>query len=267
MMSSSRSGRAVLLVSFLFWSFQAILALPTGAPSTACVSMYPQHPGPNGPASAQPGLVVPFQIQVSPIQGVTRAYRVSIIRNPNFPGQPNLLGFFLQVRDPNSEQPLGEWKNLPQYARVGDCGGTSTVTHLANTPKPIDQGLELTWEPTNLPLNSKSLQILGTFVQNMQTFWVKVPSQIFDIATDEGQVSTASVNAGGTTSFGTTDLPISSINHNNVDGTNDRRNGFGNSPSGSSPVQPQGPTFRLNNGVECAAAGFFTLLAGLAAVL
>ena len=82
----------------------------------------------------------------------------------------------------------------------------------------------------------------GTFVQNMQTFWVKVPSQIFTLPDLEPQAPTVPVNvnanmntgspvvvvplssssaAAGTTSFGTTEQPtISSINHNNRKYTN-----------------------------------------------
>ncbi|OWA53036.1 hypothetical protein BV898_17472 [Hypsibius exemplaris] len=277
---SSHNRLIVVSALLISWTFSFTRALPTGAPSTACVSMYPQHPGPAGPASAQSGLVVPFQIQVAPI-GDTRAYSVKIVRNPNFPGAPSLLGFFLQVRDPNSNDPLGEWKNLPVYARVGDCTGANTVTHVANAPKSMEQGLEFTWEPTNLPANTKSLQILGTFVQNMQTFWVKVPSQIFTLKEEEPQAPVRvapSVNDNapavvpGSTSFGTTDAPISSVNHNNIDSTNNRQPGFGNSAAaGSSPVnnpnQPQ-PTIRINNndGVK-ALAGFFTTLAALVIAL
>lgn len=214
------------------WTWEVIVALPTGAPSTACISMYPQHPGPNGPVSAQPSLVVPFRIDVAAVDN-GRQYKINVVRNTNFPGQPTLLGFFLQVRDPVSDTSLGDFVQLPPYARIGDCGGNSTATHNNRQEKPIDQGLEFLWVPSNLPLNTKNLQVLGTFVQNMQTFWVKVPSQIFTVNVAAAPATTTNLQeAPAVVKVDSYISPISSsINNANIPVTspNDRRPGFGNS--------------------------------------
>lgn len=252
------------LLSFIL-SALPVFGLPSGAPSTACVSMYPQHPGPNGPASAQTSLVVPFQIQVSPAQDGSRGYKITVVRNPNYQnGTPNLLGFFLQVRDPSADAPLGEFVNLPTYAKIGDCGSRNSLTHYDNTLKPVDQGLEFYWNPTNVPASTKNVQVLGTFVQNMQTFWVKVPSQIFSINSED--VAPVAAAPSNLPNLPSTDVPLSgsNSNNNNADINNDRKPGFGNT-AGTPIINPPPNSIKINtpNSVPQFSAGLAALFAGL----
>lgn len=87
--------------------------------------------------------------------------KISVVRNPNYPNvPPALLGFFIQVRDPNADTPLGEFVNFANYAKIGDCGSRNTLTHSDNAPKPVDQGLEFFWNPANVPATTKNVQVL-----------------------------------------------------------------------------------------------------------
>ncbi|XP_071560444.1 putative ferric-chelate reductase 1 homolog isoform X1 [Temnothorax nylanderi] len=138
-----------------------VLGLPSGAPSQTCFDLMPRHPG-----SYLQSSYPPYQVLPAAGQG-----RVRLIL-----GSPEGLayeGFMILARDIDTGEYVGEFANLPDFARIVECtqGVKNGVTH-TNTEK--KHNLEFDWEA---PVDYEGTIIFNsTFAQDYSTYWVGVES-------------------------------------------------------------------------------------------
>ncbi|XP_076289953.1 putative ferric-chelate reductase 1 homolog [Lasioglossum baleicum] len=157
-MKNHAKGTLLILLSIS----ATILALPNGAPQSACKDLLPRHPG----SSTQDAYPAPYQVLPAAGEG-----RVRLIL-----GSPQGLayeGFMILARDSATGELVGEFANLPDLARTIECidGVKNAVTH-TNTSK--KHNLEFDWEA---PADYEGTIVFkSTFAQDYSTYWVDVES-------------------------------------------------------------------------------------------
>ncbi|XP_015433243.1 PREDICTED: putative ferric-chelate reductase 1 homolog isoform X2 [Dufourea novaeangliae] len=179
-MTNQTTGKILIILSFLS---AAILALPNGAPQSACEDLMPRHPG----STNQEAHPTPYQVLPAAGQG-----RVRLIL-----GSPQGLayeGFMILARDSATGELVGEFANLPESARTIECteGVKNAVTH-TNTSK--KHNLEFDWEA---PADYEGTIVFkSTFAQDYGTYWVGVESprvnvnkRSIDVLTSSTPIST-----------------------------------------------------------------------------
>ncbi|XP_071958420.1 putative defense protein 3 [Antedon mediterranea] len=171
----------VVFVVILF-CFGNVAAYPSGAASSACESMTPNHG-----ASAQPNNESPYNVTIS-----SSAYTYESEIQIQISSDVNFKGFLLQVRNPDTDEIYGEFiENPPSTKYLGCTGGTSNaVTHSDSTNKMF---LEFTWK-ANFQNGPSTLVPYVTVVQSRLTFWVKLEGP---------EINSCNLNClnGGTCSF------------------------------------------------------------------
>ncbi|CRL04023.1 CLUMA_CG017141, isoform A [Clunio marinus] len=144
------------------------LALPNGAPESACATMTPQH-GVEPQTSESP-----FRIVV-PKSNINGGEIIDVTIEVD-PGR-TFKGFFINAKTIEDEpRVVGEFLGNDQEAisyNFRNCGGTSnTATHSENELK---SGITLKWKaPENY---QGSIRFHATFVQERVTFWINQLSQ------------------------------------------------------------------------------------------
>ncbi|XP_076645315.1 putative ferric-chelate reductase 1 homolog isoform X2 [Halictus rubicundus] len=176
-MKNYTKGTLLILLSISV----TVLALPNGAPQSACKDLLPHHAG----SSSQDSYPAPYQVLPAAGQG-----RVRLIL-----GSPQGLsyeGFMILARDSATGELVGEFANLPESARTIECtdGVKNAVTH-TNTSK--KHNLEFDWEA---PADYEGTIVFkSTFAQDYSTYWVDVESPSVNVNKRSIDVLTSSTPA------------------------------------------------------------------------
>eukprot|EP00057_Strongylocentrotus_purpuratus_P015304 XP_011669778.1 PREDICTED: putative defense protein Hdd11-like [Strongylocentrotus purpuratus] len=144
------TGNVMTLLSFMIGLFSFLVlcqvqssnAYPTGAVTSACGDMTPNHG-----FSAQTS-VSPYTITVSPVfYQPGEQMTVTISRNT---GSPALKGILLQARRTGTDQIIGTWslEGTTGFQTLVCNGANSAVTHTSNDDKPA--AFQLNWTPPDV---------------------------------------------------------------------------------------------------------------------
>ncbi|XP_054279295.1 putative ferric-chelate reductase 1 homolog [Macrosteles quadrilineatus] len=159
---------------------QVVQGFSGGAPPTTCNDMVPKHRD----TAAQNG-VAPYT--VAPSHPHTQEGKVRVMISSQ--GAPGFTGFLLQAREPGSPAALGSFTEVPEEAKVLNCGDgeNNAVTHSSGLLK---QAVELEWEA---PAEWEGdVNFVATVVSNYTTYWVGLPSDVIKVirrSTDTGSAA------------------------------------------------------------------------------
>ncbi|KAK4881821.1 hypothetical protein RN001_005140 [Aquatica leii] len=134
------------------------VAFPDGAPVDTCVKAKVNQPN-HSRAKPQPQDKNPYRIIASDVNyGPGSQIAVTI------EGDTHFKGFFIQARDIETNQWIGEWEEIPNTKVHPEC---SAITHADPEYK---QKAVLIW---TAPKNSHGGQVYftGTVLKNYKTFW------------------------------------------------------------------------------------------------
>ncbi|XP_028401648.1 uncharacterized protein LOC114524692 [Dendronephthya gigantea] len=145
--------------------FHKSLGYPSGAPSSKCGDMTPQHDG----VSSQPAGTSPYSVKVEkPYYMPGENVRVSIESSSN----DTIKGYLIQARQVGGNTAVGSFSSAPAGGKRLNCGNSEgAVTHdfRLNLKK-----VTFEWEP--LKSLSGNISFFATVVKNKTMFWVKLES-------------------------------------------------------------------------------------------
>lgn len=128
-----------LLLLVLLLLLQGIVGFPDGAPADTCVKQRANQPN-HGKARPQPAHTNPFEV-VASAQSYHPGQQISvIIYAQDQHASKTFRGFFLQARDANSNEWVGEWEQSDNTKTIPEC---SAITHSDNRDK---LGAKLIWK-------------------------------------------------------------------------------------------------------------------------
>ncbi|GFN96640.1 ferric-chelate reductase 1 [Plakobranchus ocellatus] len=184
-----------LLLPLMWWLVLSVRAYSTGAPTTACDSMTPGHPGQSEPL---PG---PFSLTLSKQNYIPfEVINVTI----NAPARSPFLGFMLQARDNETGSLIGSF--LPSQGAKIICN--QVLTHSSSDPK---SSKTFTWRA---PITGTArVQFRATVVKDYFTYYVGLRSSVLNpnIPTTAGTTrTTATTTKHPTTTAATTTKSTSS---------------------------------------------------------
>nr|XP_054748073.1 putative defense protein 3 [Lytechinus pictus] len=189
MIATKRCVPARILVAFLFSCLlenTVVLSRSTGAPvdeySQICETMTPGHYA-SGQTSESPYSIMLKNDYYTP--GIDMAVEIS---GPS----ESLKGLLLQMRNAATKEIVGSWSvsDTDNFQTVS-CNGNNdkAVTHKNANPKTLP--ISFTWTPTDV--GGQNVYAVATFVQDFQTYWIKVASSVISedsMATEEGNSMT-----------------------------------------------------------------------------
>ncbi|XP_051159926.1 putative defense protein 3 [Leptopilina boulardi] len=153
---------AILLLTIVA-SLTFVEGFPDGAPVDACVKPRPNQPY-HGQAKPQPLATNPYAIIASAEQFQPGAQITVKIVGDTF------KGFFLQARDVNTNEWIGNWGKTENTVPHSEC---SAITHADPRDK---QQATLTW---NAPLNARGhVYFTGSVLKDYATFWADITSRV-----------------------------------------------------------------------------------------
>lgn len=133
--SSMRAFLLLLLVLLL----HGTVAFPDGAPADTCVKQRANQPN-HGKARPQPAHTNPFEV-VASAQSYHPGQQISVVIYAlDEHSSKTFRGFFLQARDANSNEWIGEWEQSDNTKTIPEC---SAITHSDNRDK---LGAKLIWK-------------------------------------------------------------------------------------------------------------------------
>ncbi|XP_041457498.1 defense protein l(2)34Fc-like [Lytechinus variegatus] len=199
MIATKRCVPAGILVALLFSCLlenTVVHSRSTGAPvdeyNQICETMTPGHYA-SGQTSESPYSIMLQNDYYTP--GVDMTVEIS--------GSANLKGLLLQMRNAVTEGIVGSWSvsDADNFQTVS-CNGNNNkaVTHKNANPKTLP--VSFTWTPPDV--GGQNVYAVATFVQDFQTYWIKVTSSVISdsMATGEGGSMTTSNGDSMTTSNG-----------------------------------------------------------------
>ncbi|XP_053681862.1 putative defense protein 3 [Sabethes cyaneus] len=142
----------------------AVSAFPDGAPADTCVKSRFNEPN-HGAARKQDPSTSPFRVTAS---GNTYGPGTQI--QVDVSGHDVFRGFFLQARDAQSNEWIGEWIESPNTKTIPEC---SSITHADNRDK---ERASFVW---NAPKNGQGqVLFIATIVKNYGTFWANLIADV-----------------------------------------------------------------------------------------
>ncbi|XP_068154995.1 putative defense protein 3 [Drosophila tropicalis] len=157
-----------LMLPLVFYGNICVWAFPDGAPADTCVKQRANQPN-HGQARSQPAHTNPFEV-VATAQSYHPGQQISVVIYPH--GQTNTVfrGFFLQARDANSNEWIGEWEQSENTKTIPEC---SAITHSDNRDK---LGAKLIWKA---PQNKRgNVYFTGTVLKEYGTFWSDIVNKV-----------------------------------------------------------------------------------------
>lgn len=161
-----------------FFQLSPTFGYPNGAPVSSCKDMIPQHKYHSGNS------IPPRTSESSPYKQIISKDKVKggetiRIRLAALPNNPPFKGFLSIPTSANGKVSTDHGRiriqpNSYSYVKTLDCFGvqSSAITHSSNTPKP---SIEFDWIT---PIEGGEFVISTTFVQDYNTFWAGVRSQV-----------------------------------------------------------------------------------------
>ncbi|KAL4232133.1 DOMON domain-containing protein frrs1L [Mactra antiquata] len=165
-------GRYVLCLFVVLFHIHCAQCYSSGAPWYTCITMFPVH----NDVQQQPALSSPFQViadQTSYFPGTILQLKI----NSTMSGR-TFKGFQMRARPVNgdTEQVVGQFVNAStNVSRTLDCLGDvqNVVTNRDATSK---EEVTLTWMMSES--NFGNIEFVVTFVEDFNTFWTEVTTQI-----------------------------------------------------------------------------------------
>ncbi|XP_039492770.1 putative defense protein 3 [Drosophila santomea] len=146
----------------------AAVAFPDGAPADTCVKQRANQPN-HGKARSQPAHSNPYEV-VADAQTYHPGQQISVVIYPHSDQSTVFRGFFLQARDANSNEWIGEWVQSENTKTIPEC---SAITHSDNRDK---LGAKLIWKA---PQNKRGhVYFTGTVLQEYGTFWSDIVNKV-----------------------------------------------------------------------------------------
>ncbi|KAL5021173.1 hypothetical protein ScPMuIL_000328 [Solemya velum] len=151
-----------------------VSAYPSGPPVGSCVTMFPSGHNKTGQTSETPFeiLISKTSIKGGDSTGIEVTLRVKDAKKEQF----DFEGVFVQARKGNSPTPVGTFKlhSGESYLKTMKC----TYDNSAVSHKKEEEYTErkLTWLPPASVTEKQKIQFRGTFVKNLETFWIDVKS-------------------------------------------------------------------------------------------
>ncbi|XP_049305590.1 putative defense protein 3 [Bactrocera dorsalis] len=155
----------------VFWFSMALLCLtnafPDGAPADTCVKQRANQPN-HGKARTQPGQTIPYEV-VADSETFHPGQPISVSIYP-IDQKSTFRGFFLQARDANSNEWIGEWIQSENTKTIPEC---SAITHSDNRDK---LGAKLFWKA---PQNKRGrVYFTGTVLKEYSIFWSDIVAKV-----------------------------------------------------------------------------------------
>ncbi|XP_017477954.1 PREDICTED: putative defense protein 3 [Rhagoletis zephyria] len=155
----------------VLWLLVALISLanafPDGAPADTCVKQRANQPN-HGKARTQPAHTNPYEV-VANSESFHPGQEVSVLIYP-LEHQATFRGFFLQARDANSNEWIGEWIQSENTKTIPEC---SAITHSDNRDK---LGAKLIWKA---PQNKRGrVYFTGTVLKQYGTFWSDIVAKV-----------------------------------------------------------------------------------------
>ncbi|XP_034487766.1 putative defense protein 3 [Drosophila innubila] len=146
-----------------------VTGFPDGAPADTCVKQRANQPN-HGKARSQPAHTNPFEV-VASTQTYHPGQEVSVVIYPQDQhATKTFRGFFLQARDANSNEWIGEWVQSDNTKTIPEC---SAITHSDNRDK---LGAKLIWKA---PQNKRgNVYFTGTVLQDYGNFWSEIVGKV-----------------------------------------------------------------------------------------
>ncbi|KAL2088096.1 hypothetical protein ACEWY4_016924 [Coilia grayii] len=165
-------------------------AYPTGAPSSVCVSMLPNHGvGPQSTGS-------PFNLTVN-----ASTYRHGELITVYIGSSETYRGILLQARSADSSAAVGSWINLPSHFQTLKCGTeASALTHSSARDRGGGKDV-FTWRPPNTGA-PQVLRFWATVVKDEDTFWTEIKSSALHLDASESSPNGSDPTGGSSGSGG-----------------------------------------------------------------
>lgn len=129
----------LLLLQLLQLLMGGVSGFPDGAPADTCVKQRANQPN-HGKARTQPAHTNPFEV-VASSQTYHPGQQISVVIYAQEQHEAaTFRGFFLQARDANSNEWIGEWEQSENTKTIPEC---SAITHSDNRDK---LGAKLIWK-------------------------------------------------------------------------------------------------------------------------
>ncbi|XP_055697320.1 putative defense protein 3 [Phlebotomus papatasi] len=151
--------KVLLLLSFVV---SLTLGLPDGAPPDTCVkNNRPNH----GKTTSQPIHTLPYQVVAS-----SNTYSPGSTIHVTISGGDVFRGFFIQARDAQTNEWIGEWQQSANTQTIPEC---SSITHA--DPKDKVQATLIWQAPSN---KQGQVYFTGAVVKDYGTYWTDIIAQI-----------------------------------------------------------------------------------------
>ncbi|XP_058811356.1 putative defense protein 3 [Topomyia yanbarensis] len=152
--------KGLLIVAYVGLLVAVVSGFPDGAPADTCVKSRFNQPN-HGAARTQDASTSPFRITAT---GSSYGPGSQIQVDVN--GHDVFRGFFLQARDGQTNEWIGEWVESPNTKTIPEC---SAITHADNRDK---ERASFVW---NAPKDRQGqVYFTGTIVKNYGTFWANL---------------------------------------------------------------------------------------------
>ncbi|CAD7084942.1 unnamed protein product [Hermetia illucens] len=159
--------KSVFFALLGFTNLHLGLAFPDGAPADTCVKKRANQPN-HGAARSQPPETFPYQVVASsdsyrPGQQIHVQISATSTKDP-------FRGFFLQARDVETNEWIGEWDESPNTKTIPEC---SSITHA----DPKDKiGATFVWKAPQD--KAGHVYFTGAVVKDYGTFWANVQALV-----------------------------------------------------------------------------------------
>uniref|UniRef100_A0A1B0AGQ8 Reelin domain-containing protein n=2 Tax=Glossina TaxID=44049 RepID=A0A1B0AGQ8_GLOPL len=186
----SVSSKAISVLIILSVMGKVIESFPNGAPSDTCVKKRPNQPN-HGQARPQPLHTNPFEV-VASSESYHPGQEISVVVYPHTK-QELFRGFFIQARDADTNEWIGEWVKSENTNTIPEC---AAITHGDNkdklaakliwkAPQNKRGRVYFTYREDNMKENSLWAQEefmtpfrSGTVLQSYGTFWSDIIGKV-----------------------------------------------------------------------------------------
>ncbi|XP_070553516.1 putative defense protein 3 [Ptychodera flava] len=153
----------ILAVAF---SPLCVLAYGSGAPTSVCTSLTPDHKLDGTPLSAQCAENAKYSIMPSSDEYEPGKTMTVTVEGGDY------QGIFLQARIVGKDDPVGTWSSPPDNTQLRTCTKASdSVTHANTNVKGNNSVYSWTIEE-----GSEAIEFVATIAENHDVYWVKVKS-------------------------------------------------------------------------------------------
>ncbi|XP_060089019.1 dentin sialophosphoprotein-like [Heteronotia binoei] len=164
-----------------------VLGFPYGDVSIACDSMLPDHG--SAPQKSSP----PFVISVS-FDRYDPGNEIQVILEGT--ARYGFKGFMLQAREVGGNIPVGKFRIIDRNTQGLACANISNSAVSHTNPR-VKHQVRAIWVA---PRNTRKIRLMGTFVQDYDTYWVGVHSKTLSPRDSDATNDSKAINDSMTTS-------------------------------------------------------------------